>query len=173
MAGRAEDGGRDPPSEDKGSKSEELQSVNEAMVSGDPRWFVYVQAGDVYIVHIDLGIATVTRNALLLGDRVHGRLLLGDSLLRRVINGDHPVHLNLYSRRLKGRSGDGSRKGDSGGGIGKDSEVIADKDNISSHIYSRTSQSLYRAKRCTEILVDCHDPSLRSRGTGNKVSETR
>ena len=36
VAGRVEDGGRNPPSEDEASESKELQTTNEAVVSGKP-----------------------------------------------------------------------------------------------------------------------------------------
>lgn len=109
-----EDGGRDPPSEDEASESNESQTANEAAISGEPRGRVLVEANQGDIVQVGLKFCTMMGNdSLSLRERVRvrGGAIVSDIFLHRTTNGDH-----LECSKMHGRLVGGGRGGSEDGG---------------------------------------------------------
>ena len=109
-----EDGGRDPPSEDEASESNESQTANEAAISGEPRGHVLVEANHGDIVQVGLEICTMMgKDSLSLRERVRvrGGAIVSDIFLHRTTNGDH-----LECSKMHGRLNGGGRGGSEDGG---------------------------------------------------------
>ena len=79
VAGRVQDGGRHPPSEDECGESKELQAADQAGVPSEPRELALVYP-DVTLDVVDIGITTTGGNALLLVWK-RGRGVGGDTTL--------------------------------------------------------------------------------------------